>query len=123
MLVNMAGGAASVRGSVTAENAKLPQGLFVYLVPQERDQAENVLRYFAAPVAPDGSFTVEHLAPGLYWIIARQVRGRVEDVLSHLRSAEAAPERVQLRRDAEAAKRSLELKACEDLSDYPVTVQ
>jgi len=117
MLVTLAEGAASLRGHlIAADGEKLPAGLFVYLIPAEKDQGENVLRFFAAPVADDGTFALTNLAPGLYHALARAPSDAQAE--SRLRAAEGRDERATLRRAAEDAKTSVELKPCQNLSDY-----
>ena len=112
-------GAASFGGRVAvSENEKPPQGLFIYLVPAEKDQGENVLRYFVTTTNEDGGFGLGNLPPGSYWILARQNGGVESQTASNLRLPEGAEERARLRRDGEATKSSLELKPCQNVSDY-----
>ncbi|MDQ3821603.1 MAG: hypothetical protein M3362_28525, partial [Acidobacteriota bacterium] len=112
-------GAASLLGRVAvAENEKPPQALFVYLVPAEKDQSENVLRYFVTTARDDGSFVLGNLPPGLYWVLARPNVDSESTLAALLRLPEGAEARARLRRDGEAAKSNLELKPCQDLSDY-----
>ncbi|PYS77876.1 MAG: hypothetical protein DMF66_08335, partial [Acidobacteria bacterium] len=118
LVVTLAEGAASVRGQLAAGAEKTPAGLLVYLVPAEKDQGENVLRFFTAPVADDGSFTLGNLAPGLYWALVRTPGEREAQVESKLRTAEGREERASLRREGEEAKANVELKPCQNLVDY-----
>ena len=112
-------GAASLRGHVAVgENEKLPPGMIVYLIPAEKDQGDNVLRYFTAPVKDDGTFIVNNLPPGTYWALPRQNNDREAQVVSKLRLPEGAEDRAKLRRDGEALKANIELKPCEDMGDY-----
>jgi uncharacterized membrane protein YgcG len=114
-------GAASLRGHLTAgENEKLPPGMIVYLIPAEKDQAENWLRYFTSPVNADGTFTINNLPPGTYWALPRQNNSSEAQVVSRLRLTEGAEDRAKLRRDGEALKANIELKPCEDMGDYQV---
>jgi hypothetical protein len=109
-----------LRGRIVAatEGAALPANLKVYLVPQERERAEDVLRYGEATINSDGTFTLQNLAPGHYFIIARPVP---ESDLSErtprplLWDAEA---RAKLRREAEAAKTTIELQPCQRATGY-----
>lgn len=117
LTVTLAEGAASLRGQLTlGEGEKLPAGLFVYLVPAEREQGENVLRFFAAPVLEDGGFAFTNLAPGLYWTLARTPFDAQDQ--SKLRTNEGRDERAGLRRAGEDAKASVELKPCQNVVDY-----
>ena len=45
--------------------------LRVHLVPQERERAEETLRYYEVPVSGDGTFAFKNLAPGRYLVVAR----------------------------------------------------
>lgn len=119
MIVTLAEGAASLRGHVAAQvGAKPAAGLFAYLVPAEKDQGDNVLRFYAAPVAADGSFALDRLAPGLYHAFVRTAGERETQDQSWLRSVEAKDERTRLRREADDVKTGLELKPCQSLVDY-----
>jgi hypothetical protein len=118
-LVTVAAGAATLRGRVaTGEGEQLPDALRVYLVPAERERAEDVLRYSETSARADGTFTFRNLAPGRYLLLARVVNE------SDARQARTRPLildpnfRTQLRRDAEAAKNSVELQPCQRAADF-----
>jgi hypothetical protein len=119
LTITLAEGAASLRGRITgAESDKLPPNLFVYLIPTEKEQAEDVLRFFTTAVTADGSFSLGNLPPGRYWAITRIVaENRWPDPFK-LRMPDEADNRVKLRRDAELAKTSIELKPCQNVLDY-----
>jgi hypothetical protein len=120
--IQIAQDAAGLRGRVTAaegaEGVSLPANLKVYLVPAERERAEDVLRYSDASITSDGTFTLTNLAPGRYWLIARP--------LPEIDSQERAPRplswdadtRAKLRREAEAANTTIELQPCQRVGDY-----
>ncbi|HEY7911468.1 MAG TPA: carboxypeptidase-like regulatory domain-containing protein [Blastocatellia bacterium] len=109
--------AASARGSILfpKERTNLPPGLRVYLVPAEPDQKDNALRFFEAAVKDDNTFQFLNIAPGRYWIIARQIDGASEEQVRPLAWDREA--RIKLLREARAAKNSIELKPCQNLSD------
>jgi hypothetical protein len=112
--VTLAEGAASIRGAVkSTANLALPK-LSVHLVPAEKESAEDVLRFFSAAVQ-DGSFSLNNLPPGRYWVLVRAGESLRDE---KLRAAAEADTRLQLRRDAEAIKQQLELKPCQNLVDY-----
>jgi hypothetical protein len=116
LTVTLAQGAASLHGQIEiAEGEALPEKLFVYLVPAEREKADEVLRYFAAAVTPDGKIALNNLAPGRYWILAQRA---TDDTQSKLRFPDATETRSTLRRAAEAAKTEIELKPCQQVADY-----
>lgn len=119
LTITLAEGAASLRGRITvAGSEKFPPELFVYLIPAEKEQAENVLRFFTAAVTADGSFSLGNLPPGRYWAITRTGAENRWPNSFKLRMPDEADNRVKLRRDAELAKTSIELKPCQNLLDY-----
>jgi hypothetical protein len=116
LTITLAEGAASLHGQIkTTENQKLPARLFVYLVPAEREKAEDVLRFFASLVSGDGSFALNNLPPGRYWAIALTAG---ESVQSKLRIPDQAEARAKLRQQAEAGKTEVELKPCQNVTNY-----
>ena len=109
--------AAGLRGRITQEGAAIREGTRVHLVPVEREQANNVLRYSEAFVKSDGSFALTNLAPGRYFIISR-VEAPTEPDASPRAIAWEAAARAKLRREAEAANAIVELKPCQQQVDY-----
>lgn len=117
--------AAGLRGRVTAtpEGAALPTDLRVHLVPADREQANDVLRYSETTIMSDGSFAFSNIAPGRYLIISR-VEPAAETPDTSPRSAAWDPAtRAKLRQDAEAAKVVVDLKPCERLKDYALPLK
>jgi len=124
LIITLAEGAASLKGQIkVAEGQKLPPKLFVYLVPAEVEKAEDVLRFFAWPVAADGSFALNNLPPGRYWAIAKALAENESNVLSRLRLPEEAQARAKLRKEAEAAKTETDLKPCQNVTDYQLPLK
>ncbi|HET8783778.1 MAG TPA: hypothetical protein VFM63_15300, partial [Pyrinomonadaceae bacterium] len=91
-----------------------------YVMPAEKDKADDVLRYFAVAGGGDGSFSMNHIPPGRYWTIAKLVTGENEPDVMALRLPAAAAARARLRREAEAAKSEIELKPCQSVRDHRV---
>ncbi|HEY0728471.1 MAG TPA: hypothetical protein VGD38_10405, partial [Pyrinomonadaceae bacterium] len=117
--------AAGLRGRVTAtpEGAALPADLRVHLVPADREQANDVLRYSETTIASDGSFAFSNLAPGRYLILSR-VEPSAETPETSPRAAAWDPTtRAKLRQEAEAAKVVVDLKSCERLKDYALPLK
>ncbi|HEY0171807.1 MAG TPA: carboxypeptidase regulatory-like domain-containing protein [Pyrinomonadaceae bacterium] len=117
--VRLAEGAAGFGGRVaTAEGAspQTPPPTRVHLVPQERERAEETLRYYEASVSPDGAFSFKNLAPGRYLLLARAEAESPE--APRRRAAFDADTRARLRREAEAANVTVELQPCQRTSDY-----
>ena len=61
-----------------------------------------------------------YLAPGKYWLLAKAVTGNEPVDFPVLLTAWDAAERAKLRRQAEAAKNEIELKACQRVKDQVV---
>jgi hypothetical protein len=112
--------AAGLRGrvAVTPEGTAIPPGLRVHLVPAEREEANNLLRYSETLVNGDGSFAFTNLAPGRYLIIARLERAPETESTAPRPSAWDPTARIKLRREAESANMVIELKPCQRLADY-----
>jgi hypothetical protein len=66
-------------------------------------------------VNADGTFALNNLAPGRYWILARVA---AEGESHKLRAPDEVELRGLLQRAAEAAKTSIELKPCQNVIDY-----
>lgn len=116
--VKVSEGAAAINGKVKAEeNNPLPPMLRVYLVPVEKERADDVLRYSETGISADGSFSFGHLAPGKYWLTTRI---EIDDAQKKLRDN---AERAKLRREAEAANVVVELQACQRLTNYEVRLK
>ena len=128
LIVRVAEGAASLAGSVNAAEpaagatpVPLPSfsQLRVHLVPQERERAEETMRYYEAPIASDGTFVFKNLAPGRYLVLARPFI---------IEAGESAPRpaaldtntRALLRREAESANTSVDLQPCQRTNDFVI---
>jgi hypothetical protein len=119
LTVTLAEGAASLRGAVKlAEGEAVSAKLFLHLVPAEKENAEDVLRFFITPVNADGTFAINNLPPGRYWAVARVAADDEPQSSSRLRVPEEAERRAQIRRAAEVAKTVVELKPCQNVSAY-----
>ena len=108
--------AAGLRGRLLTEGA-IRENTTVHLVPVDREQANDVLRYSEAMVKSDGSFALKNLAPGRYFILAR-VEAAVENEASRIPVSFDAPARTKLRREAETTNLIVELKPCQKVIDY-----
>ena len=122
--VTLVAGAASIRGKIAvAEGGTVPSGAAVYLFPAERDKVEDVLRYFVTDVAADGTFTLNNLPPGRYWSLLQTSPPAEIATMAKLRLPESAEARIKLRRTAEAQKSDVELKPCQTLNDYSLSLK
>ena len=113
----LAQGAGVVLGEISlAEGQTLPEKLVAFLVPVEPEKADDVLRYFAAPVNSEGRFWLNNVAPGRYWILAHSGTDDTRYEVSKVRLPDGTDTRSSLRSAAQAAKREIEIKPCQDLT-------
>lgn len=120
LTITLAQGGASLRGDLgLAPGERAPAGTFLYLVPAEREKANDVLRFFTTPVDRNGSFELNNIAPGRYWVLT-QVDGEdsAASPSAKARLPHESETRTQLRREAEAAKTEIEIKPCLDVAGY-----
>ena len=119
LIVTLAQGGASFQGKIVlSEGEKSPEHLFVYLVPSEREAADELLRYYGGAVGEGEKFGPFNLAPGRYWILAQPASDVAQAPFSKMRLPDGTETRAQLRRDAEAAKMEIELKPCQSVVDF-----
>jgi hypothetical protein len=124
LTITLAQGAASLHGQiVVGEGEQLPPKQWVYLVPAERERAEDVLRFYGSAVSPDGRITVGNIAPGRYWVVMRTETEEGAAPLTKVRLPDENETRAKLRREAEAAKTELELKPCQTVSDFKLSLK
>ena len=116
--ITLAEGAATVHGKVPATDGASPPAVVVYLIPNERDKVDDVLRYFVTDVDANGTFTFNNLPPGKYLAFTQSTVEPKIATLAKLRQPDATAARAKLRRTAEARKAEIELKPCENLADY-----
>jgi hypothetical protein len=102
-----------IRGRVVpaAEGEQLPAGLRAHLVPAEKEQAENALRYAEVEIR-NGEFEFVNIAPGKYWILAR-FGGETDRPV-----AWDSEGRAMLRREAMAVNNVIDLGPCSRVRDY-----
>ena len=105
--------AASLRGrvTVTPEETAFPADLHVHLVPADREQANEVLRYSETMIRSDGSFAFSNIAPGRYFIVSRVEPNAETPGTSPRSSAWDTTARAALRQEAEAAKVVVDFEA------------
>jgi hypothetical protein len=118
LTVSIAEGGASLRGRIAAarEQQSLPANLRLYLVPAERENRGNVLLFFEESVRSDGTFEIENIAPGRYWVISQLSKATP----GSLRTDGAW--RAKITREAEALKKEIVLKPCERIVDYELAL-
>jgi protocatechuate 3,4-dioxygenase beta subunit len=116
--IRLAEGAAMLSGKVTTPDAAPAafNQLRVYLLPAEREQADNALRFYETTPAADGAFLFRNLAPGRYLALARAVADPTD--ASPRPAAWDASTRARLRREAESANAAVELQPCQRATDF-----
>jgi hypothetical protein len=124
LMITFAAGAASLAGRVESPaNQKASSRVFVYLAPAEMEKREDVLRYFVSLAAEDGSFDLSNVPPGRYWIVAKAANETDTNMLSKLRMPDETELRARILKEAETEKATTELKPCQNLTDYHLTLQ
>lgn len=119
LMVTLAEGAASLRGTVKlAAGESVPAKLYLHLVPAEKENAEDVLRFFTILVNADGTFAVNNLPPGRYWTLARIAADNEPQADAKLPASDETGMRTRLRLAAETSKTAVELKPCQNVIDY-----
>jgi hypothetical protein len=76
-----------------------------------------VLRFFLTEIAADGTFVLNNLPPGKYFALAQAADPQM-GTQAKPRLPESATARTKLRRAAETQKTEIELKPCQNLTDY-----
>jgi hypothetical protein len=119
LIVTIANGAASLRGSLKAENESLlaQARMVVHLVPAEPAAADDVLRFAEVPAGRNGAFEFKNIAPGKYRLLTRSAPN--EPSYGPPAAWDAA-DRAKLRKEAEAMKTEVELKPCQRITDQIV---
>ncbi|MEK6286630.1 MAG: carboxypeptidase-like regulatory domain-containing protein [Acidobacteriota bacterium] len=119
VIINVAEGAASIRGRVAAsdEKAKLPARLRAHLVPFERENAGNAERFAETDTESDGAFAFANIAPDRYWLLVRPIADNEKQEATWPVAWDVAG-RAALRREAEAANIAVDLQPCERITNY-----
>ena len=124
LTVTLAQGAGTLNGQIALrEGETLPERTVVYLVPAEKERADDILRFYGAAVSRDGKIAINSIAPGRYWVLVQPVIDEAESPARKLRWPDETETRAKLRRDAEGAKTEIELKPCQNIVDFKVPVR
>jgi hypothetical protein len=121
--VTISEGAAELVGRITlGEGQSLASNVRVYLVPFEREAADNPLRFFEARPESNGKFTIDYIAPGRYFIIARAAEENEYGTPKPIRFDTAF--RTKVLQDASASKKDIAFNPCAQTLNYelPLTV-
>lgn len=121
LVVTLAEGAASLHGNVKYSETQKPiPGLALFLVPVESDSADDTLRFLATRVSTDGTFAINNVPPGRYWVSAKSAEEHEIELQSKLRLPDQAAERAKLRQELAAGKIEIELAPCQNVTNYSV---
>lgn len=120
LTITLAQGAASLRGHLALSEAKTrAEKMHVYLVPAEKEAADDPLRFYVASATAEGKVSLNNLAPGRYLVFAQEATESISPSMK-LRSPDETAYRLNLRRTAETLKTEIELKPCQKLTDLKV---
>lgn len=108
---------------MVGEGEKVAPRTFVYLAPVERERADNPLNYFGTPVTSEGKIVMNNIAPGRYWIFTQTLPEDAPVPLMRVRYPHETETRAQIRREAEATKTEIELKPCQDVVDFKLSLK
>ena len=115
LTITLAQGAASFSGQVAEERS---EELFVYLVPAEKERAEDALRFFGTAIGTDRKVALNNLPPGSYWVLVKSTAEGAPVSTAKLQMPDQRELRASLRREGEAAKTTIELKPCQNLTGF-----
>jgi hypothetical protein len=123
IIVTLGEGAGSLRGILKPSGDAIPPNLYVHLVPAEKENADDVLRFFADAVPGDGSFALSNIPPGRYWVVARVAATGETRLETMVRQSGETELRARIRKAAEAAKTEIEFKPCQNVVDYQMALK
>jgi hypothetical protein len=120
LVVTLSEGAAGLRGKVvTGEDNKPPAiKMRVHVVPAEPEAVDEVVRYSETEAATDGSFSLMNIAPGKYWLVAREASEQEQPQSDRKPIAWDAGGRMGLRFEGDASKKVIELASCRRVADF-----
>jgi protocatechuate 3,4-dioxygenase beta subunit len=118
LVVTISEGAAGLIGKVVTGKDKVPPSvkMRVHLVPAEPEAGDEVLRYYESDVDAEGGLLLTSLAPGKYWVVAREVSEQEDP--DHKPLAWDEGSRTALRFEGEGTKKTIELSACQRVTDF-----
>ncbi len=117
LIVTLAAGAATISGKLVATGAetKLSGRFRFHLVPVE--QSADLLRYYET-TGSAAQFEFGNAAPGKYWLLARPLTEEKANQPTTGQVAWQEPERMKLRKEAEAAQHEIELQPCQRITEF-----
>lgn len=112
--VTIAEGAAGLKGRLSEPGKGKMQ---IHLIPAEKENADDVLRYAQTNTTGEGTFQFKNIAPGKYLLLAKPAKD------DSIKLSWDAAQRAALRKEAEAAGNAVELAACQRLDDFKLSVK
>lgn len=113
LIVTLAEGAAGLKGTLAAAKGKQQ----IHLIPAEKENADDVLRYAQTNITGEGAFQFKHIAPGRYFVLAKPTND------DSAKLAWDAARRAALRKEAEATGNIVELAACQRIDGFKLGVK
>ncbi|HSE97153.1 MAG TPA: carboxypeptidase-like regulatory domain-containing protein [Blastocatellia bacterium] len=123
--ISLAEGGASIEGrAVLAEDSSRPPSwIRVILVPVDKENRDNLLRYEEVAAQKDGTFKIGNIAPGRYWIVTQQTAEPELSGEPFRPMVWDAGSRAEIRSEAEKTNLVVELKPCQKMKDYILRVK
>ena len=120
LTVTLSEGAASVRGTVVTDEGKTVRDrLLVYLMPAEKENASNLVRYFETRSEPDGRFELRNIPPGEYLAAATSID---EDRPPGFLIRQDSNLRAKVIRDAQKSNQTITVKPCERIENFELPI-
>jgi len=117
--VTITEGAASIKGKLASASANADSKILVYLIPAEKEAADDVLRYVETNATTEGGFHFKNLAPGRYYLLTKAVKNPAPGKPLAWDNAQ----RASLRKEAESAGNLVELQSCQRINDYRLNLR
>lgn len=111
--VTIAEGAAGLKGTVSAKGKQQ-----IHLIPAEKENADDVLRYSQTNITGEGTFQFKNIAPGRYLLLATPVKAGTAQL-----AAWDSAQRLALRKEAETVGNVVELAACQRITDHKLNLK
>jgi len=74
------------------------------------------LRFYETPANADGSFTLDNIAPGKYWVLSRRTDDGAAGTIKSARQDTTL--RRNILKEAESLNNIVTVKPCEELRDF-----
>jgi len=119
LTITFAEGAASLTGHlVRVEGTRYNLSTRLHLVPAEPEFANEPLRYAESLIGARGSFSFSGIPPGRYWLFGVMFDDSTSPEGERYPSAWNPVLRQPLRKSAETAGQIVELKPCQQITDF-----